>query len=57
MTKMISHLAPPINAITAEKCVTTGLRDLGQEEETHGAFIHEVTGALMSFLHKYFGDF
>lgn len=53
LTKMISHLKRPANAITVEHCVKTGLRDLGYEYETYGAFIHEATGVLASFTHKY----
>ena len=56
ITKMISHLKTPINAITVDKCVNAGLRDLGYEGETYGALIHEVTGALLSFVNKYFAD-
>ena len=55
-TQMISHLATPVNAITVESCVKSGLRDLGQEEETYGALIHEVSGTLVRFIDKYMGD-
>ena len=55
-TKMIKHLATPANAITVEKSVETGLRDLGQEDETYGALIHEVTGFLVIFFDKYFNE-
>lgn len=56
MTKMISHLKTPFNAISVEKCVSTGLRDLGHEEETSGALIHEATSIYSTFMGKYMGD-
>ena len=52
-TKMIAHLKKPANSIPVGQFVDTALRDLGQTEESNGAFRHELTGVIGIFGDKY----